>query len=153
MQVLESWMHYFLKENKMETVYIDRDLKIFFVTAASFPAGIPEAMQQLNSLIPFSKDRQYISVSRPENGGAIIYKAGVTELEDGELSKYNLASMIIKKGKYYFIDVQHFRKDVLAVSKVFEMLIVQKNIDPQGYCVEWYSNTSETVKCMVRIKD
>lgn len=137
----------------MKTLNIDKDLKISFVTAESFPAGIPEAMQKLNSLIPFSKDRQYISVSRPENGGAIIYKAGATELQDGELSKQNLDSMIVKKGRYYCVAVYNFRKDVLAISRAFEELIAQKDIDPHGYCVEWYSNESETVKCMVRIKD
>ncbi|MBL7909829.1 MAG: transcriptional regulator [Bacteroidia bacterium] len=137
----------------METVNIDNDIKIFYVTARSFPAGILEAMQKLHSLIPFSKDRKYMSVSRPENGGEIVYKAGATELEAGDLSKHDLNSLIIKKGPYYCIEIHNFRKDVTAIGRAFEELIVQKDIDPEGYCVEWYSNTSESVKCMVRIKE
>ncbi len=137
----------------MEKTVIDKDINIFYVTASSFPAGVEAAMKKLHSIIPFSKERKYMSVSRPENNGEIIYKAGVTELESGELGKHNLPSMVIKKANYYCIEIQNFRKDVLAIGKAFETLIAQPDIDPQGYCVEWYSNTSEAVKCMVRIKD
>lgn len=136
----------------MKTITLQKDIKIVYVTASSFPAGIPEAMKKLHSIIPFSNDRNYISVSRPENNDAIVYKAGATELNEGELSKHNLQSMILKKGKYYCLEVHNFRKDVMAIANAFEKLIAQKDIDPQGYCVEWYSNTSESVKCMVRIK-
>lgn len=137
----------------METILIDKDIKIFYISASSFPEGIPAAMEKLHSLVSFSKDRKYISISRPENNEAIVYKAGATELQEGELSKHNLQSMIVKKGKYYFIDVHNFRKDVMAIANAFQKLIAQKDIDPQGYCVEWYSNTNESVKCMVRIKE
>ncbi len=136
----------------MKTITLQEDIKIFYVTASSFPAGIPEAMEKLHSIIPFSNDRKYISVSRPENNEAIVYKAGATELNEGELSKHNLQSMILKKGKYYCLEVHNFRKDVMAIANAFEKLIAQKDIDPRGYCVEWYSNTSESVKCLVRIK-
>ena len=137
----------------METIILPDDVKIVYVIASSFPAGIPAAIEKLHSIVPFANNRKYISVSRPEDGEAIVYKAGATELKEGELSKYNLRSMIVKKGKYYFIDVHNFRKDVMAIANAFKKLIEEKNIDPQGYCVEWYSNTSENVKCMVRIKD
>lgn len=137
----------------METITLKDDIKIVYVTASSFPDGITAAMQKLSDLVPFSEDRTYISVSRPENNEAIVYKAGATELKEGELSKYDLHSMIIKKGKYYCLEIHNFRKDVMAIADAFQKLIAQKDIDPQGYCVELYSNTSENVKCMVRIKD
>ncbi len=136
----------------METIALTEDIKIVYVTASSFPAGIPAAMEKLHAIIPFSNDRKYISVSRPENNEVIVYKAGATELNEGELSKHNLQSTILKKGKYYCLEVHNFRKDVMAIANAFQKLIAQKDIDPQGYCVEWYSNTSESVKCMVRIK-
>ncbi|WP_017257774.1 hypothetical protein [Pedobacter arcticus] len=137
----------------MKKVEIEKDLRIFYVTATSYPNGISDAIQKLHSLIPFSVNRRYINISRPEENSKIVYRAGATEIEVGDLNKLDLQELIVKKGVYYCIEVDDFRADIAAIGRAFEKLLSQTNIDPQGYCVEWYSNNKEMVKCMVKIND
>jgi len=136
----------------METITFDKDITVMYVTASSFPDGVLEAHQKLHALIPFTTDRRYFGVSRPENGGQIIYKAAAVELEPGEGGKLNLETLILKKGKYISLIIHDFMKDIPAIQKTFNLLISQSNIDPQGYCVEEYINQNDML-CMVRLKD
>ncbi|MCB0741841.1 MAG: hypothetical protein R2796_05755 [Chitinophagaceae bacterium] len=136
----------------MEEIVVPEDIKILYITAKSFPEGIQEATNELHRIVPFSADRKYFGVSRPENGGAIVYRAGTEELENGEAEKLNCDTLVLKKGKYIGLTVNDFRKDVLQIGKAFEELLKQPNLDPQGYCVEWYATDQESVKCMIRLK-
>jgi len=43
-------------------------------------------------------------------------------------------------------------KDLQSIGKAFHELISQPEIDPNGYCLEWYLNQSD-VRCMVRLDD
>lgn len=136
----------------METITLDKDINVFFVTAASYPDGIPGAHNRLHELVPFSADRNYFGISRPENG-PIVYRAATEEKSRGEAEKYNCDTIVLKKGKYISLTVNDFRKDPRSIEKAFVELLKIPNLDPQGYCVEWYVNDSETVKCMIRLDE
>lgn len=136
----------------METITLNKDLKVFYVTAASFPENIMDAHNELHRLVPFSRDRNYFGISRPENG-TIIYRAATEEKYPGEAEKFKCDSITLKKGKYITTSVTNFRTDPLSIQNAFQKLLSDSKIDPQGYCVEWYSNDKEEVKCMVRLKD
>ena len=136
----------------METVKIDNDIKVLYVTAASFPDGVMAAHQKLHALIPYSAERRYFGLSRPENGGEIIYKAAAEELHPGEAEELKCDTMIIKKGNYACITINDYMKDIPAIGNAFQQLTDLPNIDPQGYCVEWYL-TQTDVKCMVRLAE
>jgi predicted transcriptional regulator YdeE len=135
----------------METLTFDKDIKVMYVTASSFPNGVMAAHQKLHGLIPFSADRKYFGVSRPENG-AIAYKAAAEEKEAGEAEKLNLETLILKKGRYISLTIHDYMKDIPAIEKAFNQLTSQPDIDPQGYCVEEYINQNDML-CMVRLKD
>ena len=135
----------------METTTVDKDIKVFYITATSFPDGIKQAHEKLHSLIPFSKDRKYFGISRPENG-IIIYRAAAEELNDREAERLNLDTLILKKGNYISLTINNFMKDLPAIGEAFKQLLSNPGIDPQGYCVEWYLSDKD-VKCMVRLKD
>jgi len=135
----------------METTVIDKDIKVFYVTAASFPDEVKQAHEKLHSLIPFSKDRKYFGISRPENG-VIVYKAAAEELKEGEAKELNLETVILKKGNYISSTIHDFMKDLQSFERTFKELLAYPGIDPQGYCVEWYLNQKDA-KCMVRLKD
>ena len=66
----------------MEEITINEDIKILYVTAKSFPQGIQEATDKLQKIVPFSANRNYFGVSRPENGGKIVYRAATEETEN-----------------------------------------------------------------------
>lgn len=136
----------------MEIINLDDDIKIFYVEATSYPDGIFDAHQKLHTIVPFSADRKYFGLSRPENEKYdIFYKAGTEETEEGEAESYNCNTLIIKRGKYLCTTVKDFRKDLLAISNTFQELLTHPDLDPEGYCLEWYSNTSEVVRCMIRL--
>ena len=137
----------------MEKVKIEKDIKVFYVTAPSFPEGIKEATDKLHSLFPFSHERKIFGMSRPENGGAIIYRAAAEELKKGEAGRLGCETLILKKGNYVSLTVNDFRKDPMKIKKAFDKLLTEPNLDPQGYCVEWYATDREAVKCMIRLDE
>jgi predicted transcriptional regulator YdeE len=135
----------------METTNIDQDIKVLYLPATSFPDGIKEAHEKLHSIIPFTNERKYFGISRPENG-EIKYKAAAEELTEGEAENFNLKTLILKKGNYVSLTVQDYMKDIPAIGKAFKKLLSYPGLDPQGYCVEWYLDNRD-VKCMIRLKE
>ena len=134
----------------METETIPNDITVFYTPASSFPEGIMAAHEKLHSLVPFSLDRKYFGVSRPENG-KIQYKAAAEELTPGEGEKYHCKTLVIKRGKYISTTVKDYAKDKQSIQYAFQQLLEQPGLDPQGYCVEWY-NSPKDVKCMIRLE-
>lgn len=130
---------------------IDQDFHLFCTTAKTFPDGIEEAFIRLHKQIPFSENRNYISISRPESGTGIVYRAGATEITKGELSSSGLEEFFVRKGKYLYTTIHHYRDDLASIGRAFADLLQHPDLDPESYCVEWYFN-AEDVKCMVRLK-
>ena len=135
----------------METIHFDNDIKVLYVQATSFPDGILAAHQKLHGLIPYSTERKYFGISRPEDG-VITYKAAAEELQSGESEKLNLDTLTLKKGNYACISVNDYMKDLQSIGNTFNQLLTLPNLDPQGYCVEWYINDKD-VKCMIRLAE
>ena len=98
-------------------------------------------------------ERRYFGISQPDNTGIIIYKAAAEELEAGEAEKYDCDSFIIKKGKYICIEIKNHMQDTSSIGNAFQKLISLPEVDPQGYCLEYYSNyIHPDVKCIVGLK-
>ena len=135
----------------METVRIENDIAIFYVTAKTFPAGVLDAHNTLHAMVPFSSKRKYFGVSRPENDGNIVYRAGTEETRANEGNEYNCDTLVLKKGNYISLTVADFREDPQRIGEAFQILLTHPDLDPQGYCVEWYMNDREEVKCMIRM--
>jgi len=135
----------------METTTLDNDIKVFYITAKSFPDGVLDAHNKLRALVPFTTGRKYFGISRPENGG-IVYKAAAEEIKQGEAEKLNCDTLVLKKGKYICLTINDFMKDTQSVGRAFRELLSYPDLDPQGYCVEWYLNDKD-VKCMIRLKE
>ena len=135
----------------MESINIEKDIKVLCITAESFPYGINETHEKLHSIIPFSTSRGYFGISRPENG-VIVYKAAAGVLEEDNGKEFDCESFIIVKGKYLGITIHNYSKDIQSIAKAFEELTNHPDIDPDGYCIEWYFNDQD-VKCMVKVAD
>jgi len=135
----------------METITFNSDIKVLYITATSFPDGVLAAHEKLHSLLPFSKERKYFGISRPENG-VIVYKAAAEELNEGEAEKLNCDTLVLKKGKYISLTIHDYMKDIPAIGKAFTELLLHPDLDPKGYCVEWYLNDKD-VQCMIRLKE
>jgi predicted transcriptional regulator YdeE len=137
----------------MENRIIESDILIAYVNAKSFPDGILTAFQQLHVHFPFSAERNCYGLSRPENGQGISYKAAAEIKTHDEAAKARLDTMFIPKGKYIAETVHNFHADVPIIGRTFEKLLNHPNLDPEGYCVEWYLPNDKDVMCMVRLAD
>ncbi len=135
----------------METIRIDKDIAVFYVTAGSFPSGIMDAHQRLHALVPFSHTRRYFGISRPEQG-TIVYRAGAEELVPGEGKHLGCETMVLKKGKYIVDTIKNYQENIESIGETFQTLLAKPNLDPQGYCIEWYFNTTD-VRCMIRMQE
>ena len=135
----------------MESYILEKDIRAFYITADSFPEGILPAHQKLHALVPFSLERKYFGISFPDETGKISYKASAEELYESESAKYNLPVFVIKKGNYTSIVLRNYREDITSISKAFDQLLHNPDIDPKGACVEWYINEND-MRCMVRLK-
>jgi hypothetical protein len=136
----------------METITLDHDIRVLYINAETFPAGVLAAHEQLHARIPPTSERRYFGLSRPEGNGNIIYKAAVESLHENENQTFQLDSMIIKKGRYTSIDVEDFMKQPERIGIAFQQLLEHPKLDPQGYCVECYLNDND-VRCMIRLAE
>lgn len=135
----------------INTIKIDSDIKVFYVTANSFPEGIMEAHRQLHSIVPFSTERKYFGISRPENG-IIVYRAATEETYSSEAEELECDTLILKSGNYISVIITNYMDDLLCIDRTFQELLSNPDIDPEGYCIEWYLSQKE-VNCMLRLKD
>ena len=135
----------------METIIQDKDIKVFYVKATSFPEGVIPAHEKLHALVPFSKERKYFGISRPENDMDIVYRAATEETFHGEAEQYKCDTLILKKGRYVSTIVKNYTADTTSIGKAFDKLLQRPDLDPQGYCVEWYLSEKD-VQCMIRLK-
>ncbi|POY36638.1 transcriptional regulator [Solitalea longa] len=136
----------------METVKIDTDIKVMYVTAKSFPDGVLEAHQSLHSKISFTTQRKYFGISRPENNHGIVYRAAAEELKTGEAEEWGYETLTLKKGNYISQTINDYMKDLESIGRTFQELLQHPNIDPEGYCVELYLSDKD-VQCMVRLAE
>lgn len=136
----------------MEKYRMENDITVFYVTATSFPEGVMAAHQKLHTLVPFSRERMYFGLSRPEGDGGISYKAAAQEMTPGEAAQYVCDTIVLKKGDYQAVELHNYMSDLPAIGLTFQQMIAQPAIDPEGYCVEWYVSEKE-LKCLVRLAD
>ena len=134
----------------METHQINEDVKCYCIKASSFPAGVLAAHQQLHQLFPYTSDRHYYGISRPEGKGIIAYWAAAEKLAGDKIE--DLEEFIIPKGNYTGKDISNFRNDIAAIGQTFQQLLTDPQIDPNGFCLEWYYNMDD-VRCMVKLSD
>jgi len=135
----------------MEQYRLSTDITVYFVPASSFPDGVLTAHQALHALVPFTPERKYFGLSRPEAGGDIVYMAAAAELYAGEAAAWELPSLVVRAGNYTSVIVQDYMQDLPAIGEAFRKLLQDPAIDQQGYCVEWYINDKD-VRCMVRLQ-
>lgn len=134
----------------METLFLENDIIVHYVEASSFPDGVLEAHQQLHKLVTHNAQRKYFGISWMGQNEEIVYKAAAEESQPGEFSQHLLPTFTIKQGSYIFIDIHDYMQNVEGIGEAFQTLLQEKNIDPQGACVEWYLEDDTTCRCMIR---
>lgn len=132
----------------MDSFILAEDLRVMYVTATDFPEGVERAHIQLHAMITEKERRRFFGISWPDENGHIIYKAACDEMVPGEAEKLGLEAFTIKKGPYNSFFIKDFMEDIGSMKRAFKLLLAQHEVDPNGYCLEWYIGDND-VKCMV----
>lgn len=82
--------------------------------------------------------------------GKIIYIAAAEEFAAMEFAQHGLQQLTVPAGEYQCIVVTDFMKNITRICAAFDRLIQLPDIDPEGYCLEWYVSDKD-VRCMVRV--
>lgn len=136
--------------NIMTTQHIEQDITIYCLTATSFPAGVKEVYDKLHAEFPPENGRTYFGLSWPDGKGSLVYKACVKLSETDTLPSAPYEPFVIAKGSYLSEDIKSFMSDVTGIGRLFQQMIHEPGIDPNGYCLEMYLNPTD-VRCMVRL--
>ncbi len=134
----------------MEIQNLKDNIKVFYVKAPSFPDGIMDAYQKLNSLLPSEAGRTFFGISHGAQNGSIICMAAVEESFPGEAEKLGCDTFIIKKGYYLCETLVNWKENPSVIGKTFQKMLTDPRIDRNGYCVERYLNESDVV-CMAKL--
>lgn len=134
----------------MQEFQILKDIQLWCVVATSFPQGVLRAHETLRALLPAQDERKFYGISCPNREGSIVYKAGVEHKADDKADLLKCESLVLKKGIYIGTVIQNFHSNVQQIGEVFQELIANPLIDPEGFCVEVYLNETD-VQCMIRL--
>lgn len=134
----------------METITLPSDIQTLTVKAAVFPEGIKAAFDVLHGIFP-AESRRFFGISYPGMDGKIIYMAAAEVLSPAEIEETGLETFTIRKGNYIGEKINNWKEDESQVKNIFEKLLAQPGIDPNGYCVEEYLDDKDMM-AMVTLK-
>jgi predicted transcriptional regulator YdeE len=135
----------------MQTTSINQNITLACITAISFPAGVPQAHQEIQAMVPNSNQRRFYGISRPNEQGMIIYKAGIEIFDPNEAIALGLETFVIPSGTYQVIAVNDYLNNLGAIQAAFQVLTAHPDMDPEGYCIENYLNEKD-LECWFKLK-
>lgn len=130
-----------------DLVHLEKDITVLCVTADSFPHGVEVAHQKLHQLVNKTAGRRYFGISHPAGHGKIIYHAAAEQMPGDNADILGCDEFFIRKGAYVSICIPNFMADIPGIGRAFEQLLQRDDIDPNGFCLEWYIGND--VQCMV----
>ncbi|MCE1188308.1 MAG: transcriptional regulator [Ignavibacteria bacterium] len=125
------------------------DITTLCIIAESFPDGISDAYQKLNTLVPVNPERRCFGYSRPENG-KIVYRAMAEQLQSDQGEQYGCEIFTIPAGRYTGKKVENYHENLTDIMNNFQELTTLQNIDPVGFCLEWYLNEKD-MYCLIKL--
>ncbi|MDB5012075.1 MAG: putative transcription activator [Daejeonella sp.] len=135
----------------MDNYILKGDLTLFYLDVETFPEGIREAFDKLDTMVINKEGRYAYGISYKDDQGKIRYKAAVTQLYESENEKYGCKSLTLKAGNYITITILDWMKRLELIGQTFMQLCENPDFDTSSPCVEWYKSGQE-LQCMVRLK-
>ncbi len=115
------------------------------IRAHSFPTGVMAAHNKLKMLLGEIEKPKIYGRSRPEKGQIVYYAAAEKESVNPE-SKSEFTDITLPCGTYVAVDIIDFMENISAIGNTFQKLLQKPDLDPNGYCVEYY-NTDRDAWC------
>jgi hypothetical protein len=130
--------------------YFEKEILVRCVKADVFPDGIEAAQAELHNITEPNSARRYFGISWGSPEGIKYYAAA--EILPGEGHTQNDQIITLRKGPYASQLVKNYMENVDSLGKTFNVLLHHPDLDPNGYCLEYYLNL-EDVQCMVLISE
>lgn len=118
------------------------DVNLGVSRADKFPEGIMAAWETLESKLPSLKGRRFYGLTVCEGDG-LAYFAGVETADDEEIARLGLPAMAIKGGRYARAKLTDWQNHKDEIGKVFDQLMQDYDMDPNGASIEFYRSQSE----------
>ncbi len=118
------------------------DVNLAVNRADRFPEGIEAAWKDLESKLTSLKGRRFYGLAVCE-GDELAYYAGVETSDDEEIAKLGLPTMKIKRGRYARAKLYDWRDQKDEIGKIFDQLMQDHDMDPDGACIEFYRSEFE----------
>lgn len=135
----------------VDIIHIQDDIIISCIRAKSFPEGVNEVHEMLDSILENNSKEERYAVSYPGKDGKIQYWAGANEaLVSTDLTE-GIEKLTIPAGSYLSVIIKDFMANSGAIERTFSKLITDPRIDPFGACVERYLPDGD-MQCLVRLK-
>jgi hypothetical protein len=132
----------------MEIYKMQKDIRLFYVQAESFPNGVKDAFETLKELTGHGANRVLYGISFPDGAGSYVYRVAVEESYPGEAEKLDCPIFVVRQGEYISSFIANWEQDESIIGRTFQELLRDPNIDKQGYCLELYPNEKD-VRCLV----
>lgn len=120
------------------------DLKLMYVQAPSFPDGIKEAWDKLESPLASLKGRKFYGTARLVDG-VMEYRACVIPLDDSEPLRLGFATFTVTSGYYATKKLINWTSQTHLIKTIFEELDSQHALDPNRPHIEFYRSQKEVV--------
>lgn len=140
------------KMNPIEKWEQTHDVILMVEQAHDFGKGIGEAYLRLAEKIHKPNQKRDCYGIIVNDGEAMQYNAGFTEIYEGEASENSISTMQISKGVYYAIRVSDWNQNLLQIGPTFDQLLKSGRVDTSAPCIEFYRTEQELI-CMVKAKD
>jgi hypothetical protein len=111
---------------------------------------VAAAYERLRAAVPEGDGRRFFGISHPNEKGEIIYKAAAEERHAGEAEALGLDTFVIRKGDYVSEVLPNWMECMGEMKALFQKLLAQPGIAPDGYCLEDYFNETD-VRLMVTL--
>lgn len=135
----------------MDSFTFQEDLPVICITATGGRDGGADAMATLRNRLPENERRQFFGIFWPGRDGGTYKAAASTFDSDGDALE-GLGHFTIRNGPYNGFYIKDYKSQPGTVAKAFDLLRGEHEVDPDGYCLEWFVN-DEDVKCMVPLGD
>jgi len=136
----------------MAEYIISEPISIMYVTAATFPDGVQDAFNQLETRVPDFASRTLYGFSDMNQKGEIVYRAAIAEDHTGEAAELGLKNFTIIPGEYKSETIMDWCNHKQDIGEAFQRLLKEPRMDLTFPCLELYKNDDE-VMCLVRLDE
>lgn len=134
----------------MDVYKLKDDLRLFYVTARSFPYGMAAAFATLENRLRVCRGRVFLGLVDTDAQGTTTYRAAATQAYPGERPRHPIGTFVLPRGEYWGKTIPPGHDRQTHTAPAFAALRGNPRVDAGFPAVEWYGDCG-TITCMLRM--